>query len=74
MTPPDHIALVDAVNLHLTRALAIAHLLECCCGSTIGPKIGMLEVAAGMLEEELVAVQHALPRFWGYFAQNRSSD
>ncbi|MBF0192700.1 MAG: hypothetical protein HQL99_16425 [Magnetococcales bacterium] len=65
-TPPDHIALVDATNLHLTRALAIAHLLECSCGSTFIPKASMLEVLAGMLEDEVRAAQETFHTLFGF--------
>ncbi|MBF0270719.1 MAG: hypothetical protein HQL98_01410 [Magnetococcales bacterium] len=58
-SPPD-LAALDRANLHMSRAMALAQLLECCGGGTIPLKASMLEVVAGMLGEELRAIQQAL--------------
>ncbi|MBF0192715.1 MAG: hypothetical protein HQL99_16500 [Magnetococcales bacterium] len=59
-TPAALVVLMDQISAPLSRAIALANLLECCCASPIAPKFGMLEIVAGLLVDELRTIQQAL--------------
>lgn len=59
-TPAALVVLMDQISAPLSRAIALANLLECCCASPIATKFGMLEVVAGLLVDELTSIRTAV--------------
>ncbi|MBF0192740.1 MAG: hypothetical protein HQL99_16630 [Magnetococcales bacterium] len=59
-TPAAIVVLMDQISAPLSRAIALANLLECCYASPIAPKFGMLEIVAGLLVDELTSIRKAV--------------
>ncbi|MBF0190714.1 MAG: hypothetical protein HQL99_06130 [Magnetococcales bacterium] len=73
-TPPSlpDLTALDQANLHLSRAMALAQLLECCGGGSIPLKASMLEMVAGMLGEELQIAQGTINSIFGLSCESKT--